>query len=141
MADISYDPKYVQSGGLQVPAGGFMAAVLDTNVDNISATETWQALSVPAGAIVHEVGAVILTAEGATMTIDIGDGDDADGYLDGINGNSASLTKSSREYESTQNAFDGGKYYASADTIDVLFNNDADTVKILVFAFYSVPRI
>lgn len=140
MADISYDPKYLHAGGLQVPAGGYMSAVLDTAVDNISATEHWQALKIPAGTIVHSVGAVILTAEGATMTIDIGD-TNVDGYLDGVDGNVANACYTSTQYESTQNAYDGGKYYSSADTIDVLFNNDADTVKVLVFAFTSKPRV
>ena len=59
--------------------GGMMAAMIDCSVQNLAADDIWQAITVPAGSIVVAVGAVILTAEGGTLTIDVGDGDDVTG--------------------------------------------------------------
>ena len=58
--------------------GGMMAAMIRHCCTKFSpAGDIWQAITVPAGSIVVAVGAVILTAEGGTLTIDVGDGDDA----------------------------------------------------------------
>jgi len=138
MAGKTYDASLVTQGGLQIAAGGYIGAVLDTAVDNISSGAVWQAFSLPAGTLVHEIGAVCLTAEGATLTVDVGfTGGDVDAFLDGVDMNSANASYSSQEYQSTQNAQDGGKYLASADTVDVLFNNAADLAKIYIFARYT----
>ena len=110
--------------------GGMMAAMIDTAVQNLAADDIWQAITVPAGSIVVAVGAVILTAEGGTLTIDVGDGDDADGYLNDANGNSAGASYSS--INGTL-AYSGGRYYSAEDTIDVLANNAADAAKIVVW--------
>ena len=110
--------------------GGMMAAMIDTAVQNLDANDIWQAITVPAGSIVVAVGAVILTAEGGTLTIDVGDGDDADGYLNDANGNSAGASYSS--INGTL-AYSGGRYYSAEDTIDVLANNAADAAKIVVW--------
>jgi hypothetical protein len=65
----------------------------------------------------------VTTAEGGTLTVDVGDGDNPDGYLDGVNGNAtaAYLTVAGTD------AFEAGKYYTAADTIDVTTVNAADT--------------
>jgi len=132
MAGKTYTASLLKQGGLQVPAGGYQSAVLDCSVDNISSGAVWQALSIPAGTMVKNIGAVCLTAEGATLTVDIGlTGGDVDGFIDGLNGNSANTIGQS---VGSAAAFTAGQYFASADTIDVLFNNAAATAKILVFA-------
>ena len=110
--------------------GGMMAAMIDTAVKNLASGDIWQAITVPAGSIVVAVGAVILTAEGGTLTIDVGDGDDADGYLNDASGNSAGASYSS--INGTL-AYSGGRYYSAEDTIDVLANNAADAAKIVVW--------
>tara|TARA_Y100000114_G_C11759438_1_gene328714 strand:+ start:2235 stop:2678 length:444 start_codon:yes stop_codon:yes gene_type:complete len=110
--------------------GGIMAAMIDCSVQNLASSDVWQAITVPAGSIVVAVGAVILTAEGGTLTIDVGDGDDPDGYLDGSNGNTASASYSSINGTT---GYSGGRYYAAEDTIDVLANNAADAAKIVVW--------
>ena len=110
--------------------GGIMAAMIDTAVQNLAADDIWQAMTVPAGSIVVAVGAVILTAEGGTLTIDVGDGDDVDGYLDGSNGNSAGASYSSINGTT---AYSGGRYYSAEDTIDVKAINAADAAKIVVW--------
>lgn len=138
MAGKTYDAGLLTQGGLQVAAGGYISAVIDCSVDNISDEAVWQAFSFPAGTLIHEIGAVCLTAEGGTLTIDVGfTGGDVDCFLDGVNMNSANASYNSISYESTQNACDGGKYLASADTVDVLFKDAADTAKIYIYARYT----
>ena len=110
--------------------GGMMAAMIDTAVQNLAADDVWEAITVPAGSIVVAAGAVILTAEGGTLTIDLGDGDDIDGYLDGSNGNSAGASYSSINGTT---AYSGGRYYSSEDTIDLVAKNAADAAKIVVW--------
>lgn len=138
MAGKTYDAALVKQGGLQVPAGGYMSAEIDCSVDNIGSSDVWQAFSLPAGTLIHEVGAVCKTAEGGTLTVDVGfTGGDVDGFLDGVNMNSAGAAYKSTAYESTQNAYDSGYYLSSADTIDFLFNNAADTAVIYAYVRYT----
>ena len=135
MAGKTYDASLLKQGGLQVPSGGYISAVLDCSVDNISSGAVWQALSVPAGTMVKNVGVVCLTAEGGTLTVDIGlTGGDVDAFIDGFDGNTANGMDQS---VGSAYAYTGGKYFAAADTIDVLFNNAADAAKILVFADFA----
>ena len=135
MAGKTYTPALLKQGGLQIPAGGYQSAVLDCSVDNISSSAVWQALSIPAGYMVKNVGIVCLTAEGGTLTVDIGlTGGDVDGFIDGFDGNVVSGMDQSA---GSAYAFAGGSYFASADTIDVLFNNKAVAAKLLVFADFA----
>ena len=87
------------------------------------------------------------------MTLNLGDGDDTDGYLDGVNGNDTvgDMYASSKSYtidesgDDIEDALDGsdagnilsilgGKLYTSADTIDLINVNAADLLKVRVFA-------
>ena len=132
MAGKTYTASLLKQGGLQVPAGGYQSAVLDCAVDNISSGAVWQALSIPIGYMVKNVGMVCLTAEGGTLTVDIGlTGGDVDGYIDGFDGN---VVNGMDQSLGSAYAFTGGVYHAAADTIDVLFNDAADAAKLLVFA-------
>lgn len=97
-----------------------------------------QALSIPAKSLVMAVGMEVVTAEGGTLTVDIGDGSDTDGWLDGVNGNTvASYCSAATLAEGTPNTFVGygaGKYYSVADTIDVITVNAADAAVVRVWA-------
>ena len=127
----TYTPALLKQGGLQIPAGGFISAVIDCSVDNISDEAVWQALSFPAGVMIQEVGAVCLTAEGGTLTIDVGfTGGTVDQFLDGVDMNSAGTGYSSAAAGTPQ-------YLASADTLDVLFKDAADAAKVLIYARYA----
>ena len=99
------------------------------------------ALAIPAKTIVLRVGADVTTAEGGTLTIDVGDGDDADGYLDGVNGNTiASYASALALAEGAPNTLVGygaGKYYAAADTIDLITVNAADAAVVRVWALVA----
>ena len=72
--------------------GGVIAAMIDTSVKNMASSDVYEAINIPAGAIVIAAGVVCLTAEGATATVDLGDGDDPDGFIDAANVNSAGLS-------------------------------------------------
>ena len=65
--------------------------IIDFAATNRAATNILQALSIGANTLVLQAGIDVLTAEGGTLTLDLGDGTDPDGWLDGINGNSAAL--------------------------------------------------
>lgn len=97
-----------------------------------------EAIPLPAKSLVMRVGLDVTTAEGGTLTIDVGDGSDTDGYLDGVNANTvASYCSALALTEGAPNTITGysnGKYYSAADTIDVLTVNAADTAVVRLWA-------
>ncbi|MCK5612991.1 hypothetical protein KAR91_64550 [Candidatus Pacearchaeota archaeon] len=109
---------------------------LDFSAINASSADVVQALKIPAGALVEAVWCYIGTAEGGTMTFDIGDADDPNGYDDAVDGNATAGTMT-RSLEATD-ALGVGKYYSSADTIDITLDNDADAMIITIVARYTV---
>jgi hypothetical protein len=138
MATVSYADSYLKSlGVLDVPQG-FMCSVYDSlsaGDGNLSAADIWEALSIPAGSVVTEVGIAILTAEGGTATADVGlTGVSADGFLDGVNLNAAAgICYNSLNTSAAADTYSSGHYFSSADTIDVLFNNAMDAGKYMVW--------
>tara|TARA_R110000803_G_scaffold38467_1_gene83214 strand:- start:2488 stop:2967 length:480 start_codon:yes stop_codon:yes gene_type:complete len=114
------------------------AARVTAGATALAGGDILQALLIPAKTYVLAAGIDVTTAEGATQTIDLGDGADADGYLDGVNGNAAASYASALALaEGTPNTivgFSNGKYYSAADTIDVVFVNAADTMVMRVWA-------
>lgn len=94
-------------------------AVLE-NGTAILANDVFQMISVPANTLVYGVRAQVMTAEGGTCTFDVGDGATADGYHDGLDGNSTSTNAFSFDEDGTKTeAFGNGKFYSAADTIDL----------------------
>jgi hypothetical protein len=96
-----------------------------------------EAMPLPAKSFVLAVGYDVTTAEGASATFDLGDGSDADGYLNDISLNSvasgAMALALAEAAPNTVAGYSNGKYYAAADTIDVTLNSasvDAATVRI-----------
>jgi hypothetical protein len=89
-----------------------------------------EVIRVPAKTLVLAVGLDVTTVEGGTCTIDVGDGATVDGFLDGVDANTVASYCSTLSTE----AYDGGKYYAAADTIDVKFINAADAAVMRVWA-------
>ncbi len=106
-----------------------------------------EAIPLPAKSLVMAVGLDVTTAEGGTLTIDVGDGSDTDGYLDGVNANTAASYQSGNNLTLTAgspNAVAGtpyayglGKYYSAADTIDVLLVNAADVAVMRLWAIVA----
>jgi hypothetical protein len=99
-----------------------------------------EVLRIPAKSQVLAVGLDVTTAEGATCTVDVGDGTDPDGFLDGVNANTAAGYSSTSValVEGAPNtlspAYGFGKYYAAADTIDVTTVNAADVAVMRLWA-------
>jgi len=60
---------------------------LDTLANNQSSSDIAQCIQIRAGMEVLSVMVEVVTAEGATLTCDVGDGAAADGFIDGLDGN------------------------------------------------------
>ena len=129
-----------------VPSAGLDKAYLrkitvDFSANNVLASDVVQLFSIPANTLVEYVAWRVTTAEGATCTATIGDGEDPDGYKPSgtINLNSTSdknfsgllLTEAT---PNTVTAYTGGKLYSTADTIDLVMGHDTNAAKIVVFA-------
>lgn len=98
-------------------------------------------IQVPAKTHVLAVGLDVTTAEGGTCTVDIGDGSDTDGFLDGVDANTvASYASSLTLAEGAPNTITGyseGKYYSAADSIDLLMVNAMDTAVVRAWAILA----
>ncbi len=101
----------------------------------LASGDVLEVIPVPAKSLVMRVGYDVTTAEGATATFDLGDGSDADGYLNDVDLNSvASGVMALALTEGTPNTISGysnGKYYSAADTIDITLNNNAINVAVV----------
>ena len=64
---------------------------LDTNVVNQDSADISQCIQIRAGMEVLSVVVEVVTEEGGTLTVDVGDGADADVYIDGLDGDDAGL--------------------------------------------------
>jgi hypothetical protein len=130
MADATYNLiRPLGQYGAQTPRHFTITKIVDTADSNIGAGESADFCNTPATAVVTSVTAVELTAEGGTLTVDIGDEADPDGYLDGGNANvtaPAVIAKAGTE------AYAGGKYYATATPLRIVCVNAADAAKIAI---------
>ena len=155
MAD-SYDNS-VGAAGAAYPASALPVNYLTENTldfaaANRGAGDDSAMLKVKADSIVLFAGLEVLTLEGGTLTMDLGDDDDPNGYLDGVDGNNAIgdsyVSLKSYVMTSTLGDFDneaaisalnvysnvGGKFYQVDDTIDLINVDAADLAKVRVFA-------
>ena len=102
--------------------------------------DSLQVLSVPAKTFVLTVGIDVTTANGTASTVDIGEtGGDVDGWIDGHDANAIGSACSTNNtlVDGTPNTFNpalgNGKYYAAADTIDMLMltaPQDASVIRL-----------
>jgi len=105
----------------------YWETTIDCATTNITSADVVQLFSVPANTFIHQVGMVVDTAEGGTLTIDVGiTGGDTDGFLDGVNGNAAAGTGVSTAASGGSSGYQNGYYSVAADTVDAIWNNDAD---------------
>lgn len=113
---------------------------LDTATTNVASGDVVKLMVVPKDTYILNVVANVTTAEGGTLTIDVGDyltaddsAVDADGFLDGFNGNSAAATATRDQLaeDTTTLGWAEGKFYRAAGSyIGALFNNAADAAVI-----------
>ena len=99
--------------------------------------------------MIEKVQMVVKTAEGGTLTVDVGDYSDegvtaivADGFLDGVNGNATAKTiTSSLESGGSTNTYAKGCLLAGTSAapkyICALFNNAADKAVLLFRVLYT----
>lgn len=117
-----------------------------TNVD-VSVTGALQLLDIPAGAFVNWVKLEVETVETDatnTVVLDVGDGDDPDGWLIDVDAETAGvvISKTITLVEAAPNtvlpAFGlNGKLYTAADTIDVTPSHDLDDLIFTISANYT----
>jgi hypothetical protein len=93
----------------------------------LAADDVLQVIPVKAGQFAQLALAEVITAEGETATLEVGDGADPNGFLDAVNANatgqSASLATTAYSV-----AVGGGKLYTADDTIDVALRTAAFNV-------------
>ncbi len=93
---------------------------------------------IPAKTFVQLVQADVETAEGGTLTFDLGDGSAAAGFLSNVNGNSVGSSCSALALtEGTPNTVTGysaGKYYSALTALNLTLDNDADAAKVTIRA-------
>ena len=112
---------------------------LDFSDTGALTTDTVQVFDVAAKQMLLGMAVEVITAEGATATIDIGlTGGDVDAFIDGANINAAvgSVYKSGDAGTKEVIVAAGGQYFATADAIDLLPINDLDAAVIKVFAWF-----
>lgn len=122
--------------------GSRAAFVLKNTIDlsdvtgGVAQNDVVKCLSVAAGTVVHRVIIKTTTAfTAAASDADFGDGDNVDGYIDGID-----LTGTVGWYGATAGAYmttNGGRLYDVADTIDYK-NIGATTAAAGVFIIYAI---
>lgn len=79
------------------------------------AGETNDFYKTPALSLIHSVDLIVRTAGGATLTLDVGDEADPDGWLDGVNGNATANTRPALAGTEAYRALTAaGKYYHAA---------------------------
>ena len=118
-------------------------------LDLTSTAGTYSVFDIPAGAYLLEVKVLVTSAITAgSMDIDVGDGDDTDCFVDGWDGTAGSVTAASIHSfgissSATEVGIFTGRYYASADTLDILINTvaGAGKVKLLVLLATHIPEV
>jgi hypothetical protein len=95
----------------------------------LASTDTLEVIPLPAGSVVLAAGAQVLTVEGATATVDLGDSGSATRYLSNFDLNASSNSAS---------ALAEPYYSANASFIRVtLDNNGVDVAKVRVWALVA----
>tara|TARA_R100000353_G_C6509232_1_gene196201 strand:+ start:17 stop:460 length:444 start_codon:yes stop_codon:yes gene_type:complete len=119
-----------------------------SELDLTSTAGVYSVFNVPAGAYVLGIKVLVTSAITAgSMDIDVGDGDDSDCFIDGWDGTAGSVTVNSIHSfgissSATEAGIFTGKYYSSADTIDVDINTvaSAGKIKLLVLLSTHIPE-
>ena len=118
---------------------------LSKELDLTSTAGVYPVFNVPAGAYVLGVK-ILVTAviTAGSMDVDVGDGDDADMFIDGWDGSAGSIAVNTiidASGSALEAGVASGKYYGSADTIDIDINTvaSAGKVKLLVLMADSAP--
>ncbi len=105
---------------------------------NSVASDVIQAIAVPKGAYVMQVGVYLKTAEGVALTATVGDGAGAAAWDASTDLNAAAGTVTGG-VPGTDAYATSGKLYTAADTIDLTMSAAAgDAAVFTVFAIYAI---
>ena len=117
------------------PANGRTPYLVENTIDmsvsgfQPAANDIVQAIDVPAETMVLNAGLEVLAVSPSSVTLDLGDADDVDKYVDGHDSTATGFAAN------VINASNVGHVYGSADTIDIKVLGAQDTSsKIRVFA-------
>lgn len=131
---------------------GIKEVVVNTATTNRTAADVLVLFSFDEDVVVEKLEMIVKTAEGGTLTVDVGDYSDAgttavdaDGFLDGASGNAtagtlASSTVIAGDPGAYTSAYAQGRYLAGATAtkyICALINNDADAAILLFRVYYN----
>lgn len=94
---------------------------VDFSVFDPAANDIVQMIDVPAESIVINAGLEVLTVSPSSVTLDMGDANDVDSYVDGYDSTSAGYAGL------VENVSNIGTVYGSADTIDIKVLGAQDT--------------
>ena len=111
---------------------------IDFSDTNVSSTNVVQSLNIPAGALVTNVIVRVVTAEDATATATVGDGDDPNGWIASLDLNATGTTFTAKPINADAYPALGGRLYTSADTIDLVVGADLDACVLDIAAEYSM---
>ena len=101
--------------------------VLDFSSTNLTTSDTVQAIEMKANTLVLMAGVEVVTAAGSgSPTLDLGDGDDDDLYVEDVSGSATG--------HEINNVAGTAKLYTAADTIDLSANTATFDGKVRVFA-------
>ena len=111
---------------------------IDASNVNVANGDVLKLMNIPKDVYILDVVVEVITAEGATQTMTVGDyliatdaEVDLDGYLVAVNGNSVAVSKTRDQLaeDTTAVAYAAGKLYTDALAyLGVLFNHAADAV-------------
>ena len=115
------------------PSNGRTPYLVENTIDftpfDPAANDIVQAIDVPAESIVMNAGLEVLTVSPSGVTLDLGDANDVDKYVDGYDSTGAGYGAA------VINASNVGHVYGSADTIDIKVLGAQDTAaKVRVWA-------
>lgn len=126
------------------PARTVLTGVYDASKRNMVAADVATVVTIPAGTWVEAVFLEIITAEAtASQTISVGDGDSTAGWVSAVSSSAAAGTKylgAGALAIATGTSQTNGKYYTTADTLDILVPTSmvTTTLKVKVHAVCSI---
>lgn len=111
--------------------------VIDFAVQNVAGTDGVTVMNVYEGEFVHNIAVEVVTGEGATATVNIGDGTDPDGFhaVTDIETAAAAVVGGGAYAAAI------GKLYAADDTIDLDPTADLDLAKLYIRALITDYKV
>ena len=109
---------------------------ISDELDLTSATGVYKVFAIPAGTYLLDLRILVTsTINAGSMEVDVGDGNDADRYIDCWDGTGGTVESNTIHSfgissDATEVGTDTGRYYVNADTIDIDINTVATAGKI-----------